>query len=63
MNDEQFQKMYAVELAKLAALQGIMSLVQAIAVKQGARAIGHNWNDVAAMLAHAEAVAAKQPSQ
>lgn len=56
MTDEQFDKMYAVEVAKLAALQGIMSILQGIATQQGSRASGHNWTTVADFLKQAEAV-------
>ena len=61
MTDEQFQKMYAVELAKLAALQGIMTLVQSIAMKQGASGASYNWKDISKMIASATAIAAETP--
>lgn len=52
MTDEQFEKMYAVELTKLALLQGIMNNLMTIASKDG-RASLYNWNDLGVMLAGA----------
>lgn len=50
MTDEQFSQMMAVEIAKLAMLQGIQRSLQGIALKQGATGMGHNWNDLAKTL-------------
>lgn len=58
MNDEQFQKMHQVEVAKLAMLQGIYAVLQSMAIKQGASG-GLNWKEVEKTLASASAVAAK----
>lgn len=55
MTDEQFEKMYVVEVAKLAALQGIMALLQGMAAKQGAPVGAQNWKSVAELLNHASA--------
>lgn len=62
MTDEQFNKMHAVELAKLATLQGIMNTLLAIAAKQGAQPVLYNWKDIEKMLASAAAIAAKPQS-
>lgn len=56
MTEAQFEKMYALEVAKLAALQGIYSVLVGIAVKQGAGG-GVNWANVAELLKQGEAVA------
>lgn len=53
MTDEQFEKMYAAELTKLALLQGIMNNLIAIASRDGGRPSLYNWNDLGAMLAGA----------
>lgn len=63
MTDEQFQKMYAVEVAKLAALNAIHSTIQGIAVKQGAVGGGKYWDHTAQMLKSAEALISSRQQQ
>jgi hypothetical protein len=53
VTDEQFEKMYAVELTKLALLQGIMNNLMTIASKDGGRPSLYNWDDLSKMLAGA----------
>jgi len=53
MTDEQFEKMYAVELAKLAMLNGIMNSVHALARKHSDGAVLYNWKDLSKLLASA----------
>lgn len=62
MTDEQFQKAHAVEIAKLAALQGILTVLQSIAIKQGATPGGANWKHVADFLKQGAVEAAKPPT-
>lgn len=50
MTEEQFKQYMAVEIAKLAALQGINNAAQALAGKQGVTGTHANWNDVAAAI-------------
>lgn len=60
MTEDQFMRLEAVEIAKLGALQGILSTLQALAIKQGAQIGGTNWKSVGDALKQATALQAKQ---
>ena len=55
MTDEQFAKMHALELAKLAMLQGIHISLQNIAMQQK-QAGSYNWKDIEKLLGSASAL-------
>ena len=61
MTDEQFAKMYAVEVAKLAMLQAIAINTGNIAVAQGKQASLPNWKDTREALRQAAAIASPPP--
>lgn len=59
MTDEQFNKMYEVELAKLGTMQGIVRVLQNIATKYGANHTPHDWKEVETAVAMAKTTHAK----
>lgn len=61
MTDEQFAKMYAVEVCKLRSLMSIENAVQALARKEGLADLGVRWDKMAEALSGAIANVEAQP--
>jgi hypothetical protein len=55
MTDQQFQQLMAVQIATLAALEGIGNSLAVLTATQG-KASGHNWNRVRDFMKQAEAI-------